>query len=376
MSKKKPQWPPIFIVTHRSGQISYQVDLGLVEGKRKREPFRTKAEAEARAAQARVIRANEGTAAFSLPARVRLDAAKAVQILAPHGVTILESARYYEKHVLAYKDAPLIKEIVERYLRDCEARNLRPRTIGDLRHRLTSFAEDFGNSRLSDITLDELTEWVQDDEWEMRTRINFLTKISQLYGYAIRRKWVDTNLSASIDRPAVDDAKPEIFTVEQADQLLTHANEFKLLPYIALGFFAGLRSAEMGRLDSRDINFDDKTIRIGSDVAKKRAQRNVDMQDSLLAWLNPCKEKLKKGGPLISAIFARTKRNCLKKRGFRTGPVTAYAIRSLPTIWPSFKAQIPQPFRWATALPTLFIVITRRSSLKLRQTTFGICVRN
>jgi len=39
----KPQSPPIYKVTHRSGQVSWQVDLGMVDGKRKRVNFATKA---------------------------------------------------------------------------------------------------------------------------------------------------------------------------------------------------------------------------------------------------------------------------------------------------------------------------------------------
>jgi len=319
--KKAKQWPPIYPAKHRSGQISYQVDVGMVEGKRKRVNFATKQEAQTYAEDCRIARANEGMAAFALPMDVRLDAAKANQILAPHKVTILEAAKHYQKHVLAYKTAPLVNVIVERYIADCENRNLRPRTIGDLKHRLNSFAVDFGNSRFSEITLDELKEWVQDDEWGMRTRINYLTKISQLYGYSLRRKWVDSNLTEAIDRPAVDDTQPEIFSVEQAELLLTHADEFDLLPYIALGLFAGLRSAEMGRLDGSSIKFDERIISIGADVAKKRAQRNADMQDALLAWLEPCKDKLKKGGPIVDQHkFRQNKELLLEAAGIESWP--------------------------------------------------------
>jgi integrase len=298
-TKRAKQRPHIYTQTNRSGQPSYVVDLGIVEGKRKRPSFPTKQEAQTYAEQARVARANEGTAAFSLPMDIRLDAAKANQVLAPHSVTILEAAKYYQKHVLAYKTAPTVKEIVHKYIDDSVNRNLRPRTIGDLKHRLTCFADDFGESRLSDITLDELKEWVQDDEWGMRTRVNFLTKISQLYGYALRHKWVDSNLTEHIDRPAVDETAPEIFTVEQAERLLTHAQEFDLLPYIATGLLAGVRSAEMVRLDGRNFNFGQKTITIGADAAKKRSQRIVDMQPALLAWLEPCREKLQNGGEIV-----------------------------------------------------------------------------
>lgn len=323
-TKRAKQWPRIHIAKHRSGQISYQVDLGFVEGRRKRVNFASKTDAQGFADQSRVARANEGTEAFTLPQGIRLDAAKAHKILAPHHVTILEAAKYYEKHVLAYKTAPPVKEIVARYVADSKNKNLRTRTIGDLEARLNTFAEEFGERRLSEITLDELKEWVNDEDWEMRTRINYLTKISQLYNFALRRpvKWVDSNITEMIDRPAVEDTKPDIFTVEQVKALLSNAHQFDLLPYVSLGLFAGLRSAEMMRLDSKEILFENRLIKIGADVAKKRAQRHVEMQPVLLAWLLPHVETLKRGGPVVDQNrFRKNKELLLDLAGITKWPV-------------------------------------------------------
>jgi integrase len=299
MSKTKPvkQWPPIYTQTNRSGQPSYYVDLRAVGGGRP--AFPDLAQAETRAEQARIQKSNEGTAAFALPLHVRVDAAKAHAILSPHGISILEVANYYNKHVLAYKSAPVIKDIVERYIANSVKRNLRPRTVEDLKHRLNTFASDFGESRLSEVSLDELKEWVMDDGWEPRTRINSLTKISQLYGYAIRNKWADSNIAASIDRPMVDETTPEIFTVEKTESLLNHANEFGLLPYVAIGFFAGVRSAELMRMTAKNINFETKTIVVGADAAKKRSQRIIEISPALLGWLELCKGELQNGERLI-----------------------------------------------------------------------------
>jgi integrase len=298
-STRTKQWPRIYKQFNRSGQPTYYVDLRAVNGGRP--GFPTSEEAQTRAEQARIQRDNEGAAAFALSLDVRVDAAKAHEILSPHGVSILDVAKYYEKHVLAYKSAPIIKDVVERYIADSVKRNLRPRTVEDLKHRLNTFAVDFGESRLSEVSLDELKEWVMDDGWEPRTRINSLTKISQLYGYAIRNKWADSNLAANIDRPMVDETTPEIYTVEHAEKLLKHANKFGLLPYIAIGFFAGVRSAELMRMTAKNINFETKTIVVGADAAKKRSQRMIEISDTLLAWLEVCKGELQNGERLIEA---------------------------------------------------------------------------
>ena len=318
-TKRANKWPPIYKQTNRSGQPTFYVDLRAVGGGRPGYP--TLEAAQSRADLARTEKQNEGTAAFALPMAVRVDAAKAHQILSPHGVSIFEAARHYDRHVLAYKSAPIIRDIVERHLADAEDRNLRPRAIDDLRHRLNSFAADFGERRLSEIALDELKDWFADDGWMPRTRINFHTKISQLYNYAVRHKWVDSNLTEHIDRPRADETTPEIFTVEQAERLLNHAGTFDLLPYIAIGLFAGVRSAEMMRLDAKDISFESKTIRIGPDVAKKRSHRIIEMLPALLSWLEPYRDTLQAGGRIITqAKFRSNQEDLLLAAGIQEWP--------------------------------------------------------
>ena len=64
------------------------MDLGLIEGKRDRQTFKTRDEAETHAEKARIQKQNEGLTAFALPKEIRVDAAKATEILKPHGVTV------------------------------------------------------------------------------------------------------------------------------------------------------------------------------------------------------------------------------------------------------------------------------------------------
>jgi hypothetical protein len=69
-------WPPIHELTYTNGKRRWQVAC-MVNGKRIREVFETKALAEDKAAEIRNQVTNEGTAAFNLPARVRVEAVKA-----------------------------------------------------------------------------------------------------------------------------------------------------------------------------------------------------------------------------------------------------------------------------------------------------------
>jgi integrase len=194
---------------------------------------------------------------------------------------------------------------------DAEKNDRRDRSVKDLKSRLNIFADGFPDRKLSELTVEEIKAWVDEDEdWSARTRIHYLTKISQIYNYALRHNWVDANLVERIDRPSADDSEPRIFTVEQAGKLLKNAHDFGLLPYIALGLFAGLRSAELKRLDGKEVNFEERAIIVGQQVAKKRSRRVVEMCDALYAWLSPL-DPLK--GPIVDVKQFRDNMDELRK---------------------------------------------------------------
>ncbi|HEY0457474.1 MAG TPA: phage integrase SAM-like domain-containing protein, partial [Verrucomicrobiae bacterium] len=201
----KRHWPNVYTRIHRSGQVSYVVDLGLVNDKRERHSFKTKGQAETFAEQKQTQRRNEGLAGLALSSDIRNDAAKAAAILSPHGISLLDAANYYTKHVLAYKNAPKLSDIVDKLIADAEKNERRVRTVDELKSRLNSFAEDFPGRQLHDISIEEIEDWLDEEDWAPRTKINYVTKISQLYNYALLKKWVDANITDGITRPNTED---------------------------------------------------------------------------------------------------------------------------------------------------------------------------
>ena len=258
------------------------VDLGLINNQRERHSFKTKEEADAFAELKRTERNNQGMRAVMLPAATRTDALKAEEILRGHEVTLTEAAQYYFDHVIAYRNAPTIQQIVDRMVENAKTNNRRDRTVVDLKNRLNKFADEFPSSRLSELTVDDVKDWMDEwEDWSPRSRINYLTKLSQLFNFALKNNWVDANIIELIDRPETEDKEPGIFTVEQAKALLKHAAKFQLLHYVALGLFAGLRSAELLRLESDAVLMTERSIVVGASVAKRRSRRVVEMCDGL-----------------------------------------------------------------------------------------------
>src|ERR1043166_1486002 len=320
MNKPKSNWPKIYTQANRVGQdgkrtFTHYVDLRAVGGGRP--GYATLELAATRAEQARIARTNQGNGDFILAPAVREDAIKAMEVVNGNDVTLTDIAEYYKEHVLAYKNAPLIKDLVTLYIAEGEQVNNRERTIGDKKSRLEMFAADFGERRLSDLTVEELKDWFFDDEWEPRTIINYVTKVSQLFNFALnhRPKWVDSNITESIRRPRVDETDVEFFTVGECENLLKSADKFGLLPCFAIGLFAGLRIAEMERLDPKNLNLD-LGIRISGDVAKKRGKRTVDITPALKAWLEPFRKQIQDGSlVIIGPNFQRDRNRLIKAAG-------------------------------------------------------------
>jgi len=104
---------------------------------------------------------------------------------------------------------------------------------------------------------------------------------------------------------------PEIFTPEEMCQILTHC-EPAMIPYMAIGAFAGLRSAEIARLDWSAIDFDSGYIKVSGEITKTQQRRLVPILPSLRAWLFPHK---KASGPVTFFTFRKGIHRCTKAAG-------------------------------------------------------------
>lgn len=313
-TKSQRSWPPIHTRKLKSGQTSFQLAV-MLDGKRVRETFPTLAEAETRADQIRTMVKNEGNAAFTLPAYARVEAAQCIQKLTPFDATLTEATDYYVKHVLSYRSAPPVSEIVEKVLEDARANGRRPKTIEDVRYRLGRFSESFGKQRLSEISVEDLQGWANGLGLSPRSRRHFLTKISQLYRFAEKRGWCQKNLVEHLSRPDVEDGEPQFLTVEQCVRLLNCAGKHDLLPYVVLGLFCGIRVNEMKRLVWDKVKLSERVIIIDGTVAKTKSRRVVELNDTALAWLALCVQRF---GPVIDPTNFRKRLDALV-RGARFG---------------------------------------------------------
>src|SRR5213075_541963 len=95
-----------------------------------------------------------------------------------------------------------------------------------------------------------------------------------------------SNPVTDTERPEPPEGDITIYTPKELDKLMKAA-EPEFLPSLALGAFAGLRSAEILRLDWAKVDFERGHIEATGRKRGTPSRRFVPMTDNLRAWLNP-----------------------------------------------------------------------------------------
>jgi integrase len=122
------------------------------------------------------------------------------------------------------------------------------------------------------------------------TRNHYRRLIVLAFNFAVQRGYATGNPAEKTAKAREPKTKPGILTVERATALLCNSQP-EILPYIAIGLFAGLRCAEIERLDWSEIDFDGGQIEVTAEKSKSKiANRFVPIQPNLRKWLYPLRK--------------------------------------------------------------------------------------
>jgi integrase len=283
---------------------------GRENGKRSRKFFDTKAQAAAFADLKNIEVHNHGVEHAEFDSRLRDMAQSCADQLKPFGRTLQDATMHFIAHLQAIEKsctvAALMDEVIAKKTTEC--RHGRPASgdyLVDLNVRLGRFKKQFGNRMAATITSEEIDDWLSGLKDERTgqnlsrlSRSNYARALGVAFAYAQKRRYSTGNPVKEIDKPK-GDIKPGILTIEQIVRLLDAASP-EILPYFAIGAFAGLRASEIERLDWRDIDFEENEIAVNSE--SKTGERHVDMLPNLREWLLPLR---KHSGKITPTNFRR-----------------------------------------------------------------------
>jgi integrase len=253
--------------------------------RRRRRIFATATAANRFADEKRADFTNRGRKVAGLRASAADDAGEAAAILAPYGVSILEAARDFVARAQARLASRLIPDAVDDFL-ESRKHDASARYFGDLRARLKRFAAAFPEHHASDFTAKDIAAWLADPKRSAIDRGNTRRVLSVFFGWCKLNHFARVNIVEEVPAPKEPDPKCDTFTPDEL-RLILDACPAELVPFITIQAFAGLRSAEVDRLDWKEVDFRRNLIRVDADKAKTGARRFVPIPPVLQAWLKP-----------------------------------------------------------------------------------------
>lgn len=183
-----------------------------------------------------------------------------------------------------------IPALVEEYLDRKDQAGLSKENKISVKANLKRFASLLSKP-VSLVTAHDIDEYLHNQAYAPRTRHNWRGCLMGLFNYARRKGYLPEDRRHAVEKSEeIKFKKPpvEIYSPEQAEALLTLCPK-KVTPFLAIGLFAGIRSAEIARLHWENLDWVGGNIRLDRDITKTAQSRLAPLLPNLAEWLAPYK---------------------------------------------------------------------------------------
>jgi integrase len=200
-------------------------------------------------------------------------------------VPLAEAVGFYLKRHPVKLELKPVSVLVAEMLAAKQADGCSERYLASLRYCLGKFAARF-HVNISAVAGTDVDAWLRESGLAPRTRNNMRSAVRILFSFAKSKRYLPKDHDEIESVAVVKDrgGDIEIFTPAEMREILKCADE-RMVPLLVLGAFAGIRRAEIQRLDWSDVHFDDGIVEIGAAKAKTASRRIVPMLPNLRKWL-------------------------------------------------------------------------------------------
>jgi integrase len=168
--------------------------------------------------------------------------------------------------------------------------------------QLNRFADTFQNTGVNELSKEHLDEFIGSLDkiksksrnrraaTSAKSRNHYRAAVRQFLQWAIRKDYLPSThrlLEADAMRPERSNTAEVSFYTPREFAALLETADATLRPIIAIGGLAGLRTAELLRLDWADVRRVPGHIEVTAGKAKTRQRRLVKICPALTAWLRP-----------------------------------------------------------------------------------------
>jgi len=250
----------------------------------------------------------DGAGAMNIPASLADDAKKASKHLEGTGLSLMDAARIAKEIEDARSQSVPFNEV---WAKHEDARSNKSaaylRSLSMMRRKILPTIGDTLVSDLDPQTVEEAVE----GEFPTAHGFNLAVRtLSPAFASAVRRGWCRENPCVKIDKRDTGRRTIDFLTIPESEAVLSACKDWskdKTLPEwmppdasgglaaVCLMLFAGIRPAEVSRLDWQEIDLEAGTIFVRNQKAKTDRSRFIEMPDALQDWLVTVPEAQRQG---------------------------------------------------------------------------------
>ncbi|KAB2637719.1 MAG: tyrosine-type recombinase/integrase [Verrucomicrobia bacterium] len=193
------------------------------------------------------------------------------------------------------KESPRLDEALKVYTEWLvTTTELRALTKNRLRNRVEHFVANTGNVRVTDVLPEHIEKYLAQQAVVPNTKDGYCRALSSFFSWCMKgkRHWCVNNPCYAVEIEGLtsdDDREPVVLPLSDCEALLRAAEKYengRLVPYVVLCLFGGLRPFESARLTWDQVNLTDGEIRLKGTQTKTGKGRIVVIDKTLKAWLS------------------------------------------------------------------------------------------
>jgi len=200
-------------------------------------------------------------------------------------ISLLEMVEKYGKQLQTVNKEMSCLEVTDQLL--VRIRKTRSKQhLTSTEQRLKKFNSQYGDWLACDVSTEIIQDFLDHLKLAPKTILNYKVALKMLFSHALKEGAVTTDPMLKVEIAKVEENEVGVFTPNETARILACADP-RIIPALAISFFAGIRDSEISRLDWSDIDLNEGTITLSAKNTKKKRRRIVDISDNLKAWLLP-----------------------------------------------------------------------------------------
>lgn len=228
--------------------------------------------------------------------------------------------RGLEDYFMSMTSRPF-KYVLETSLRERELRSERTlREINNISDKLMSKYPKLAETPIKSITVEDCRKMLEETSASPLQFNKARIILHALFKCAMKHQWCSSNPIDSIEKKIVQEREVIPLTIKEIKRLTDTAKTKKFevcMPALGLMLWAGIRPAEVSRLQWEDIDWQEKVIVMRSRHTKTGGCRHVTIHPVLMTWLKQIKNVKSKTGKICPSNWDKLWKELRRAAGFK-----------------------------------------------------------